>query len=347
MLRRILLSITVMGFGLLLGLAIAEAGVRIYLRLAPPAPQWSDRPAFYFAAPGNPTMQDYAYPEAKPANAFRIGVSGDSFTFAPYMQFTDTFVKKLEQMLNLNEHGIRAEVINQGVPGYSTSHEVATVQRALEKGADLIMVQITLNDPELKPLRPTGIYANVVDRFGELQPRPWQKRLFRYSKTAEIVMRRLHNNKTRRAYTDYFNGLFSKKRYWSNFKRSMTEIAKSCRAANRPVVAVIFPLFGLPLDAKYPFHPLHEKTHALLNELGVPYLDLFRTFAGIPPDRLLVIPGKDRHPNEIAHRMAAEALYVWLVEQRHVPQELRIGKAFAQRLGIANQPPYRSPAVEN
>ncbi|MCX6115883.1 MAG: SGNH/GDSL hydrolase family protein, partial [Proteobacteria bacterium] len=69
-------------------------------------------------------MQDYPHAVLKPANVFRIAAIGDSFTFAPYMQFTDTFPKKLAQMLSLNPGNRQVEVINYGVPAYSTSHEI-------------------------------------------------------------------------------------------------------------------------------------------------------------------------------------------------------------------------------
>ena len=331
-------------FGLLIGLAIAEVAVRLS-RLGSAAPQWNDRPAFYFAAPGPRPHQDFDYPDLKPEGAFRIAVVGDSYTFAPYMQFTDTFVKKLETMLNLNEGGRKAEVINYGVPAYSTSHEIGVVQAALKRRADLVLLQITLNDPELKPLRPTGIRADAFDRFGELQPQGWQKTVLHYWKTADLVARRLHNNATHRAYADYFNELYEKRRSWAVFKDSLAQIASSCRKAGVPLAAVIFPLFGLPLDSEYPFHGIHQKTAGLLSELGVPYLDLYKTYEGIPLERLQVVPGKDRHPNEIAHRMAAEAIYVWLARENHVPADLRISRAYAIRLGIANQPPYHDASI--
>ena len=326
--------------GLALGLLGTEAAVRVYLHLNAKQPSWSDRPKFYFAADGNNTLQDYAYSPKKAPGVFRVAVLGDSYAFAPYMQFTDTFPKKLETMLNLNREGLRAEVINYGVPAYSTSHEVATVEKALMEEADLVLLQITLNDPELKPYRPTGISANSGDRFGELKPRGRQAVLFRYWKTAELVARRIHNTHTKRAYKNYFLGLFKHKATRYNFRSSLRALVKRCHAANKPIAGIIFPLFGLPLDEDYPFHPIHRQAADLLTRYGAPYLDLFDLYAGIPLDRLQVIPVKDRHPNEIAHRMAAEAIYVWLMRQKLLPPELRLPAAYQTRLGTRNQPRY-------
>ncbi len=142
--RKILISLVLSLVGLLTGVIGVEILFRIFeWRGAKSQVAWSDRPAFYFQHEGSATLQDFNYQKQKPPNTFRIAVVGDSFSFAPYMQFTDAFPKKLEQMLNLNSTALRAEVLNYGVPGYSTSHEIAKVDEAISQGTDLIILQIT------------------------------------------------------------------------------------------------------------------------------------------------------------------------------------------------------------
>jgi hypothetical protein len=51
----------------------------------------------------------------------------------------------------------------------------------------------------------------------------------------------------------------------------------------------------------------------------------------------------DRHPNEIAHRMAAEQIYLFLEKRKLIPQELVIQEKFATRLGIWPQRPWEPP----
>ncbi|RME58870.1 MAG: SGNH/GDSL hydrolase family protein, partial [Candidatus Dadabacteria bacterium] len=137
---------------LVFGLISAFLLVEIYLRFfyKEPSP-WLDRPQYYYAHSLSTTFQDYPYPEKKEKGKYRIAVIGDSFTFGAYVQFFDAFPKKLETILNLNSREKKVEVINYGVPGYSTSHEVSLVKKAIQDGADLVIVQLTLNDPELKP----------------------------------------------------------------------------------------------------------------------------------------------------------------------------------------------------
>lgn len=346
-LRGIATSVATTFFGVLIALGILEGVIRLVVpKRAPQGPQWSDRPLFYFRSPEAPTMQGYPHSATKPDGGFRIGVIGDSFTFAPYMQFTDTFASKLEQMLKVSGSPRPLEVVNYGVPAYSTSHEVGSTKTALREGADLIILQITLNDPELKPQQPTGIAENMPDKFGPMKLKGALGSLAEHWRTLHFVLARLHNTATHQAYIDYFTDLFENPRTWKPFVGSMKELVSQAKNAQKPIVAVVFPLFGLPMDQSYPFYPIHAKVAELMKSLGVPILDVSDIYKGIPLEHLQVIPGVDRHPNEIAHRMAAERIYLWLEEQGAIPQEFIIKEKFATRLGVQGQRPWVPPAKE-
>ena len=342
--KNIVTSLTMTVIGTVVALAALELAVRLLL----PAPRgagpgWDDRPLFYFRAPQVPSMQDFPHEIPKPEGVFRIAAIGDSFTFAPYMQFTDTYVKKLEEMLNLRD-GLRSkQVINYGVPAYSTSHEVPVAERAVAEGADVVLLQITLNDPEVKHHTPQGIRERMDDRFGPLALTGTLGTLQRHWKTFTFVATRIHNTRTHNEYIRYFNELFENPRTWKPFVESMTRLVSVVQGAKKPLVAVVFPLFGLPMDDAYPFHAIHNKVRDLMQGLGVPVLDLSPMYKGIPLERLQVIPGVDRHPNEIAHRMAAEKIYLWLEEQQLIPSEAIISEKFATRLGIDAQRAWVSP----
>ncbi len=332
-------------FGIVMALGMVELGVRVLAPSAPKGPKWSDRPAFYFRAPGAPTMQNFPYDAQKPTGTFRVAVVGDSFTFAPFMQFTDTFSYKLQQMLKVSGSTRNVEVINYGVPAYSTSHEIGTTKRAIAEGADLIILQITLNDPEIKAHRPSGLTENMTDRFGPLKLKGTTKTLARHWKTLGFVLTRLHNSRTHQAYTDYFTGLFMAEKTWKPFTESMGRLVGLAKESKTPIVAVVFPLFGMPMDEKYPFYPIHTKVTDLMTSLEVPNVDISNIYEGIPLEHLQVIPGVDRHPNEIAHRMAAEQIYLWLEGERMIPEEFVIKEKFATRLGVNRQRPWVQPRL--
>jgi hypothetical protein len=81
-----------------------------------------------------------------------------------------------------------------------------------------------------------------------------------------------------------------------------------CRERGVPLVVAIFPLFGNPLDDGYPFADVHAKVAQAAAESGAMVVDLLPLYRGMDW-RLLVVNGADdEHPNEIAHRIAAQAI---------------------------------------
>ena len=326
--KKIFVGLCVSVLSVVVTLGIIEVGFRLFGNQKQAA--WSDRPKSYVIHEASATFQDYPHAEQKPENTFRIAVIGDSFTFAPYMQFDDAFPKRMERYLNLNVGQKKVEVINYGVPAYSTNHEVPVVKKAIEEGADFILMEITLNDPEIKPYTPTQLYKEK-NKFGELE---LHGAIFSHWKSLAFALSRIHNNVTYDNYIKKFFDLFEKPKTWANFKNSWEAIHQITDTAHVPTAAVIFPLFGIPLTAEYPFHPIHEKVVTLLSTLTIPALDLYPAFAGIPLDRLQVIVGQDFHPNEIGHRIAAEAILEWLKKDALLPSNLFPKVTSNERIGI-------------
>ncbi len=75
-----------------------------------------------------------------------------------------------------------------------------------------------------------------------------------------------------------------------------------------PLVVAIFPLFGNPLDDGYPFADEHAKVAQAASESGAKVVDLLPRYQGLRWELLVVDGPRDEHPNEIAHRIAAQAL---------------------------------------
>lgn len=325
-----MVSLVISFIGLLASLALVEICYRLLAGNTIESVVPSERPATYYLPHDAKTLQDFPYSKTKSPDTFRIAVVGDSFSFAPHMQFDDAFPKRLERLLGLSEG--KAEVINFGVPGYSTHHEVMEVKKALKYQPDFVLLQITLNDVQEKPYQPTGLRRE--HGFGNFST---SSSLLHYWQSLEFVMSRLHNSATHERYVNYYFELFESQSNWKSFQSSLASIARRGKKKEIPVYAVVFPLFGLPLDEHYPFHPLHTKIRESLNRVGIPMLDLFEAFQGIPLERIQLIPGSDFHPNEIGHRLAAEHIFEWFRDSKMIPSSLVTEARYEHRIDITGR----------
>ena len=97
-------------------------------------------------------MRDNPRSIEKPLDTYRIALLGDSFTFGWGVEFDQTFGQVLERELNarlpeLNSRYKKVEVLNFGVPGYSTFQEVAKfIESGIDFAPDAVLVLFIEND---------------------------------------------------------------------------------------------------------------------------------------------------------------------------------------------------------
>jgi hypothetical protein len=93
-------------------------------------------------------MRGEDLPHVKSDNVFRIAVLGDSFTFGWGVEEDKIFVSVMRQILQeYAGKSMHVEVMNLGVPGYSTFQQVAAFEeKALEFKPDLVLVYFVEND---------------------------------------------------------------------------------------------------------------------------------------------------------------------------------------------------------
>ncbi len=298
---------------ILFGLAIAWIGLEIFVRSTGRADRpvlgtnFDRSPALFFPEP------ERRHPWTEGDDPFRIGVIGDSFTVGQGVQVDDAYPARLERLLNLNA-GVRpAEILVWAKEGTSTHYQLRFLRRAVAAEVDLIILGIFLNDPE-----------DDVSRSwrGDLTPRKldgWKLGLLTSSEAAAWIYTKIEHARIQKAWIEYIERLYDPdSQGWKDFDRALGIFANTSRGTGIPMVAVILPPPGA-LGADYPFHFAHEAIQAALTGHSIPFLDLFEIFRGHSGERLSVLPGVDGHYNEVGHRMAAEAIFGFLLKEGHIP----------------------------
>ena len=104
---------------------------------------------------------------------------------------------------------------------------------------------------------------------------------------------------------------------WLLMRHKLDRVNRLCRQNGADFQVVVFP-FLHNLGPDYPFRHAHEQFVDYCREADIPVLDLDPVLSGHVQDGLTVNPF-DAHPNEKAHRLAAEAIERTLLADLFVP----------------------------
>ncbi len=246
---------------------------------------------------------------------FKVAVIGDSFTTGYSNQWADSYGRRLELLLNLNAGAVPAEVGVFARNGTSTFQQLEFLDLALDWGAELIVLGLFLNDTEdhkdaeldarrqaMLPRVPTGFARRILQGSRALA---WL-----YLRYEDIRRYRVALALQEDMFAPDYPG-------WKKFRQAIRRFGAVCSERDVRLVAVIWPSMG-GLGPGYPHRIAHEWMARALKRAGIPYLDLLPEFEGKSSLRLAAYPDIDVHPNEVAHRIGATAIFEYLLESGQI-----------------------------
>jgi len=262
--------------------------------------------------------------QEKQLGVTRLLLLGDSFTFGVGVRDEDTFARDLDRQLNRGATAPRFEVLNAGVQGYNTRDEVLYLENEwLAFEPDIVLIVFYVNDAYndsaiLNNGEALGIYAQQTGGLAKVS-RLW-----------DMAQHKLRQRRASKAVEDFYHQRYFAKAGeflenpgamqvdWTVCKRALTSAAQLSRERGFKLGLVIFPELYY-LDARHPFTDVYALVERTCADMGIPVLSLFETtFRGQNPRDLWVHPA-DHHPNEVAHRMAADAIAEFVQHGKLVP----------------------------
>jgi lysophospholipase L1-like esterase len=250
--------------------------------------------------------REFSYPR-EPGRR-RLLALGDSFTFGDGVRDVEsTWPRVLEA--RLSESG-SWEVYNLGKPGTNTSFQRDMMNRRDHWAfvPDVVVLGFVLNDPE-----PPDANRTIVPRKLNPPLLPLRgldagltRRSFAYAFTRRTKNALFERFGWKMTYDEYIHGLYGPDApSWPYFVEQARGLVRDAQRRGVRIVVAIFPMFTRLED--YPFEAEHAAAAEVFREAGADVLDLLPVFSGQSTTDLAV-SATDAHPNENAHRLAAEAI---------------------------------------
>lgn len=270
-------------------------------------------------------FRDIEHTIKKPEGIYRILGLGDSFTYGVGVKFEETYLYKLEKLLN-NRQGIhpRIEIIKMGIPRFFPEVERLVLQHyGLQFQPDLILVGFLPNDITDTYM---GIGAISVAKNGYLKTTEAEKLgevgtwLYVNSHLFRRVLSSYVSNAIKNKYPIYWDDIYKPNGYhekdWRKLELEYKKMIELASQINAKIGFIYIPQKGPWDDAhSYPSRRLYKYS----KDNGVTFIDNLPAIknASIKGEELYY--DKDGHCNSEGHRVIAETVYSKLIGKSLVP----------------------------
>lgn len=234
----------------------------------------------------------------------RVAVVGDSFTEGQGAREQGTYAAQLQRLLNAREPG-RWLVMNFGWRALDFPDLNTSFRKALDADPDLIVFGMVLNDGERS--------AEFDRQWPALNDwimvrRPPEKASLASPRLLSFVRDRFETYRIARDTTRWYRDMYGPANAdgWQRTKDDLGAMENEAHARGVPLLVALWPLL-VDLERDYPFADVHDKIARVCQKARIPFVDLLPSLRGQKTEDLWAHPA-DWHPNELAHRLAAETL---------------------------------------
>jgi lysophospholipase L1-like esterase len=249
----------------------------------------------------------YDYALEKPPGVRRVILLGDSFVFGWGLPLEHTMGHQLASLLD----GTRWEVLNMGVPGYNTTHEVSFLEdRGLKYQPDVVVLMYHPNDAGIGTDTPLGDAAAteqlIVDYYDGKSTPEDRARVGAYLRSQGQPLEPAWNtSELLRRDREYFAHHFLPV-YWSQVQAQLDRLAGLARERRFTVIVAILPELDRPWE-KHLVAPIYARVHAEMARHGFEVIDLYPLLQRYPNSDLMLW-GYDGHTSAFANRIIAHVL---------------------------------------
>lgn len=251
--------------------------------------------------------RDLERAQPKPAGVKRVLCLGDSFTWGVGILWDDAWPQRVERLVS-RTRGERWEAVSLAEPGLNAVQQASRLEsEGFGYGPDVVVLGYVLNDSEDE----NAAEARRARDWAEEERRApgTAASLLARSALFRLVSSRIHATVENKRRVDGYRSMYDDSYPgWVAARQALEAMGGMCRAHGVPFVVAIFPLFANPLDERYPFRELHAKVAQTAGQAGARVVDLLPHYRTLDWKLLVVDGTNDEHPNEIAQRIAAQAI---------------------------------------